>query len=242
MKPLIAGNWKMHGDISWAEKAREFNALFPQSDRTTIDVLICPPFPLLASVSAKAGSRGILTGAQNCHHEQSGAHTGEVSADMLASVGASHVILGHSERRAEGEKSQNVKDKAKAALASQLIPIICVGESLQQREKKQAVRVVKKQLKDSCPEGEGYVVAYEPIWAIGTGKVPTSEDIIKMHDTIRKVVGEHVSILYGGSVKPGNATQILALPNVNGVLVGGASLKMSDFAMIAKSALPALAH
>ncbi|MBC6402568.1 MAG: triose-phosphate isomerase [Hyphomonadaceae bacterium] len=239
MRPLIAANWKMHGSPGWAEKPREFNVLFPQTERAGIDVLICPAFPFIADVSAKAVSRGILTGAQNCHTSESGAHTGEVSASMLVSVGASYVILGHSERRAAGEKNTDVKIKTETAITAGLTPVVCVGETLAQREGNQAIRVVTKQLEESCTDDSNdYVIAYEPVWAIGTGRVPTATDIMDMHETIRNTVGDTVRILYGGSVKPDNAAEILGLVNVNGVLVGGASLDMESFSQIARRALP----
>ncbi len=234
--PLIAANWKMHGDMSWAQKPVELDAAFPIAEREHLELLICPPFPLLPALHVVAGPLNIRVGAQNCHSEIKGAHTGEVSAELLADAGADYVIVGHSERRASGETDQNVHDKAVAANRADLIPIICVGESLEQREAGDAIKVVADQLNKSVPDIEDYVIAYEPIWAIGTGKIPTMDDISDMHHAIRKRVGQDIRILYGGSVKPGNASEILAVPNVNGALIGGASLEMDSLAAIAKAA------
>lgn len=175
-------------------------------------------------------------GAQNCHAEESGAHTGEMSAAMLKSVGANYVIVGHSERRAQGESDKMVYDKALAASQASMTPIICVGESLKQREGGQASDVVSQQIKASVPKIEDYVIAYEPIWAIGTGRTATADDIAKMHQVIRKLVGAQIRILYGGSVKPKNAKEILSTKNVNGALIGGASLQMDSLAEIARQA------
>lgn len=237
MRPLIAANWKMHGDMSWVEKLRDFDRILPPSKRTEIEVLICPPAVFIAPMFKTAGGTSIKLGAQNCHAEETGAHTGEISAHMLKDAGARYVIVGHSERRAGGETSAGVKAKAKAATAIKLKPIICVGESLAQREAGKANATVKRQLSRSLPEGDKYVVAYEPIWAIGTGKTATPDDIESMHAHIREIVGDKVRILYGGSVKPANASDILHTPNVNGALIGGASLEMDSLAAIAKAAM-----
>lgn len=237
MRPLIAGNWKMNGDMAWTSKPSEFAKLLPQSQRETIDVLLCPPMPFISPLKEACVASGILLGAQNCHEKKSGAHTGEVSADMLTSVGASYVIVGHSERRAAGESSAAVMAKAKAASNSDLIPIICVGESLEQREAGKAEHIVTSQIKASLPDITDYVIAYEPIWAIGTGKTATSADIAQIHSVIRGLVSPNARILYGGSVKPANAQEILSTPNVNGALIGGASLEMDSLAAIAKAVL-----
>jgi len=170
------------------------------------------------------------------HIDKSGAHTGEMSAAMLKSVGANYVIVGHSERRAEGESDQIVCDKALAASVARMTPIICVGESLKQREGGQASDVVSQQISASVPKISDYVIAYEPIWAIGTGRTATTDDIAKMHQVIRKLVGPEIRILYGGSVKPRNAKEIMSTKNVNGALIGGASLKMDSLAEIARQA------
>jgi triosephosphate isomerase len=180
---------------------------------------------------------GILLGAQNCHAEVTGAHTGEVSAGMVKSAGANYVIVGHSERRAAGEVDADVNAKALAASKAGLTPIICVGESLAQREAGHAQSVVSGQISKSVPGGlSDYVLAYEPIWAIGTGKTATIADIAEMHGAIRSQVGSSICLLYGGSVKPANAKDILGTANVNGALIGGASLEMESLAAIAKAA------
>lgn len=235
MRTLIAANWKMHGRLDWVAKTAEFDKILPQSQRGDIDVLICPPALYLAAMATNQDD--VLIGAQNCHHAVSGAHTGEISAAMLREAGASYVIVGHSERREQGETDADVKAKAQAAHESGVIPIVCVGESLTQREAGEAEAVVTAQLAGSLPDdAKDYVVAYEPIWAIGTGKVPTISDIKDMHTHIRSIVGKDVRILYGGSVKPTNAEDILGTRNVNGALIGGASLEMDSLAAIARTA------
>jgi len=239
MRPLIAANWKMHGQMSWSSKPTDFEQIFPKEEREDISVLICPPTTLIAPMVQTANAADIWLGAQNCHAEVSGPHTGEISAAMLRDAGANFVIVGHSERRAGGETSKDVQTKARAVLAADLTPIICVGESLAERETGQAIDVVTQQLAESLPkviEGE-MVIAYEPVWAIGTGKVPTIKDITDMHACIRDIVGSDVRILYGGSVKPTNATDILAVAHVNGALIGGAGMKMDSLAAIARAAL-----
>lgn len=238
MKPLIAANWKMHGDMSWRDKPAEFDKIIPRANRQNIDVLICPPTPFIAPMVLPAKRTDIWLGAQNCHAEQSGAHTGEVSAGMLKSVGANFVIVGHSERRAGGETDAGIAAKAQAVLAEGLTPIICVGESLKQREAGQANDVVSAQLAASIPHNadmKAVIIAYEPIWAIGTGKTATPADIKTLHAHIRKIVGRATRILYGGSVKPANAHSILSTPNVNGALIGGASLDMQSLAEITQA-------
>ncbi|MGV6800474.1 MAG: triose-phosphate isomerase [bacterium] len=226
-KTLIAGNWKMNG---LQQALRESEQLKAQCrDGLGVDVLLCPPATLLKSMSDQLRDSIIQTGGQDCHDKVSGAHTGDISAEMLADAGASYVIVGHSERRADhGETDQIVQNKAAAAQRASLRPIVCVGETKQQREAGLALEIVRGQLSGSLPKGD-YVVAYEPVWAIGTGLVPTIEDIQQMHDMIRAETGPEIQILYGGSVKPGNAGEILSVENVNGALVGGASLKAEDF-------------
>lgn len=236
MRLLIAGNWKMHGEMSWVEKPNAFEALYPTKKREHLDILICPPALFIAPLVRPCSKAQIFLGGQNCHASESGAHTGEVSAGMLKSAGANYVILGHSERRAGGETDDIVRDKALAADKAGITPIICVGESLAERESGQASAVVSQQLKASVPDIKDYVVAYEPIWAIGTGKTATKSDIAQMHAVIRKIVGDKVRLLYGGSVKPKNAQEILSTKNVNGALIGGASLDMESLAAIAKAA------
>lgn len=237
MRKLIAGNWKMNGAQAWKVKPAGFDRMYAAADRGHIDVLICPPYPFIREVFVASASRRILVGGQNCHANPSGAHTGDVSAEMLADCGASFVIVGHSERRASGETNADVRAKAQAAARARLKPVICVGETLQEREASQALDVVAAQLSKSIPETiNEFVIAYEPVWAIGTGKVASLGDIEEMHAHIRKLIGEKVRILYGGSVKPGNAREILSTANVDGALIGGASLNMSDFAAIARAA------
>ena len=237
MRPLIAGNWKMHGDMDWIDKPSEFNGLMPAAEREHLDVLICPPSVFIASMAASCFEANIHLGAQNCHDAESGAHTGEVSAAMVKSAGAGFVIVGHSERRASGETDADVAAKARAASKQGLTPIICVGESLDIRKAGKAEDVVSAQINASVPDGlTDYVLAYEPIWAIGTGMTATAEDIKAMHAVIREIVGPKVRILYGGSVKPANAKEILGTENVNGALIGGASLEMESLAAIAGAA------
>lgn len=237
MRPLIAGNWKMHGRQAWSVKPAGFDKILRASDREHLDILICPPFPFIREMFVASAARNIIVGAQNCHMSKKGAHTGEVSAEMIADCGAEYVIVGHSERRAGGETDNIVNAKASAAIRAGLVPIICVGETLEQREAGDAGSVVKSQLQNSVPQGAtSYVVAYEPVWAIGTGKVAEIEDIRTMHSLIRDITGNSIRLLYGGSVKPGNAEAILGVKNVNGALIGGASLDMADFAAIARKA------
>lgn len=226
----------MHGGSDWVERISLFDDLYPKSQRADIDVLICPPAVFISGFRQAANEAGILLGGQDCHVDDSGAHTGSIAARMFADVGADYIILGHSERRAAGETSQSVIGKAKAAEAAGLVPIICVGENETQRDAGRAVETVLAQLKDSLPELNAVVVAYEPIWAIGTGKTAKPSDIAEMHDALREEVGPDVRLLYGGSVKPANAKDILSLTNVDGALIGGASLEPQDLAAIAKSA------
>ena len=238
MKPLIAGNWKMNGLGAAIGQVEALIAKFDGAMPADRDVLICPPATLVAALAARYSDEAVQIGGQNCHAESAGAHTGEISAEMLADAGAAYVIVGHSERRADcGETDADVQAKAAAALRAGLTPIICVGETQAEREAGRALDVVGAQLAGSIPEtGEAYVVAYEPVWAIGTGLTPTAGDIAEMHALIRSRVGAAARILYGGSVKPGNAGEILAIANVDGALVGGASLKADDFYPIVMAA------
>lgn len=231
LRPLIAANWKMHGDLSWTSKPSDLAAIYPASERGHLDVLICPPATLLASMND-----GVLLGGQDCHAAVSGAHTGDVSAEMLKDAGATYVIIGHSERRARGDTNADVNAKAIAATRAGLIPIICVGETENERDAGQAETVVSDQIRASVPDIEAYVIAYEPVWAIGTGKTATPNDVDEMHNAIRAQVGPTVQVLYGGSVKPANATELLALKNVDGALIGGAGLDMESLAAIARAA------
>ncbi|MCX7341597.1 MAG: triose-phosphate isomerase [Hyphomicrobiales bacterium] len=240
-KPLVAGNWKMNGLRGSLETASAIARGVDAGVRAKVDVLICPPATILHALTAAMIGTGIATGGQDCHASPSGAFTGDISAPMLADAGASFVILGHSERRTlHGETSADVKAKAEAALRALLVPIICIGETLAEREAGRTIAVVQKQVRGSLPEtatGASVVIAYEPVWAIGTGKTPTAADVAELHAEIRAELGRlvgkaeaaKVKVLYGGSVKPSNAAELMALPDVNGALVGGASLKAEDF-------------
>ncbi|MFY0660182.1 MAG: triose-phosphate isomerase [Shimia sp.] len=238
-RKLAAGNWKMNGT---AAALAELKALAALETSDTTDILICPPATLTSRAKDVAGA--VAIGGQDCHANASGAHTGDVAADMLKDAGASHVILGHSERREDhNERDEDVRNKANAAWDAGLVTVICVGESLSEREADNTLDIIGGQLAGSIPDGatgENLVVAYEPIWAIGTGKVPTMSQIGEVHDFMRmrlerrfgEGVGRTVPLLYGGSVKPSNAEEIFAVSNVDGALVGGASLKASDFGAI----------
>lgn len=231
-RKLIAGNWKMHGSRAALAELDAIAAGVPER----VEVAICPPFTLIAAAVERAP--GLPIGAQDCHANASGAHTGCVSAAMVAEAGATLCIVGHSERRADQhENDADVRGKAAAALGAGLTPIICVGETLAQREAGDAVRVVEAQLAGSLPdERAGIIVAYEPVWAIGTGRTPTTRDVAEMHAAIRAQVGDGVRILYGGSVKGSNAAELLAVDDVDGALVGGASLTAADFLPIVEAA------
>jgi triosephosphate isomerase len=249
IRPLIAGNWKMNGLKS---SKSEFDAMVAGAGSVIArtDLLVCPPATLLASFAwntrgiLPADQKALALGAQDCHPEPSGAHTGDLSAEMLADAGASFVIVGHSERRADhGETDALVRQKAEAAWRAGLIGIVCIGETRAQRDAGQTLDICGGQLSGSLPDGAtaaNLVVAYEPVWAIGTGLTPTAEDVKQVHQFIRdklisrfKGEGAKIRILYGGSVKPSNAAELMAIPNVNGALVGGASLKAADFLAIA---------
>lgn len=237
-RPYIVGNWKMHGTRAMLAEAR---AIDRASERLIkVEVAVAPPYTLIHAIRKEAGLIGV--GAQDCHPADGGAHTGDISAAMLKDAGAGFVIVGHSERRADhGEKDAHVRSKADAALAAGMNVIVCVGETEAERDAGKAESVVNKQLEGSLPEcvaaGTNVTVAYEPVWAIGTGRTPTVEDIGAMHNSIRaqlvKIYGEEeggqVSILYGGSVKPDNAAELLAADEVGGALVGGASLTAESF-------------
>ncbi|KRA83248.1 triose-phosphate isomerase [Altererythrobacter sp. Root672] len=236
-RPYIVGNWKMHGTRAMLSEARAIDRAAERLLKA--EVAIAPPFTLIHASRKEASLIGI--GAQDCHAAEGGAHTGDISAAMLKDSGAGFVIVGHSERRADhGETDAAVKAKAEAGLAAGLSVIVCVGETEAQRDSGEAEAVVATQLDGSLPRGEGVAervtVAYEPVWAIGTGRTPTIEDIAAMHRSIRARLGEiygeagaQVRILYGGSVKPENASEILATEEVGGALVGGASLTAESF-------------
>lgn len=245
--PVIAGNWKMNGLNAALAEVDTLAGLLAAGEMPRCLVAICPPATLLAALSQRGATAGIVTGGQDCHANVSGAHTGDISAQMLADAGAQMVIVGHSERRTDhGETDAMVAAKAMAALGARLTPIICVGETRAEREAGQAEAVVERQLSGSIPDevkGAPFIVAYEPVWAIGTGLTPTNSDIEAMHGHIRRLLaarfgseGARVPILYGGSLKPANAREILAIPEVNGGLVGGASLLAKDFYAIIAAA------
>ncbi len=240
-RPLLAGNWKMNGLRAALTQIRLIASGFDADLREKIDVLVCPPATLLAAASAIAAPADVLLGGQDCHTQDAGAHTGDISAAMLADAGATYVIVGHSERRADhGESDALVRAKAIAALNAGLIPIICVGETRQQREAGEAEAIVGGQIAGSVPPDiapERMVLAYEPVWAIGTGLTPTPQDVAQMHGFARKRLDASLGagkaararILYGGSVKPSNAKELMSVFDVDGALVGGASLLASDF-------------
>jgi triosephosphate isomerase len=242
-RPLIAGNWKMNGlKASMAEFEAMIAGAGPVAAKA--DLLVCPPTTLVAAFAEKARGSKMTVGAQDCHPKPSGAHTGDISAEMLADSGAGAVIVGHSERRADhGESDALVRQKAEAAWRAGLLAVVCIGETQEQRDAGQTLPVCGGQLAGSLPDGTtaaNTVVAYEPVWAIGTGRTPTAADVEQVHRFIRdrlterfKAEGERIRILYGGSVKPSNAAELMAVRNVNGALIGGASLKAADFLAIA---------
>lgn len=238
-KSIVAGNWKMNGLSASIDQLRELSTLIENGQPAACNVLICPPFTLLSAFAAQTSS-AIAIGAQDCHMNVSGAHTGDISAEMIKDAGASYVIVGHSERRADhGETSDVVAAKAKAGISANLQVIICVGETESERDAGKTVDVVLSQVSTSIPDtanAEDIIIAYEPVWAIGTGRTPTVEDVKDVHAAIRTAlverfgdIGNSISILYGGSVKPSNANELMSVENVNGALVGGASLKAEDF-------------
>src|ERR1700736_2954898 len=245
IRPLIAGNWKMNG---LKASLGEFEAMLAGVPEVAgrADLLVCPPATLIAAFADRArGSKVLTVGAQDCHPEASGAHTGDISAEMLADAGASAIIVGHSERRADhGESDGLVRQKTEAVWRAGLTAIVCVGETQHQRDAGQTLDICAGQLKLSLPDrakADNLVVAYEPVWAIGTGLTPTVKDVEQIHGFIRDLLigrfnaeGARIRILYGGSVKPSNATELMAVENVNGALVGGASLKAADFLAIAR--------
>jgi triosephosphate isomerase len=243
IRPLIAGNWKMNGLKS---SMVEFEAMLAGAPALVgkADLLVCPPATLIAGFADKARGSSLAVGGQDCHPKASGAHTGDLSAEMLADAGATAIIVGHSERRADhGESDTLVRQKAEAAWRAGLTAIVCIGETRAQRDAGQTLDVCGGQLTGSLPDAAAaanLVVAYEPVWAIGTGLTPTTQDVEQVHQFIRDVLsdrfkgeGGRIRILYGGSVKPSNAAELMGAANVNGALVGGASLKAADFLAIA---------
>ncbi|MDP3960350.1 MAG: triose-phosphate isomerase [Pseudorhodobacter sp.] len=240
MRKLAAGNWKMNGT---ATSLAEVKALLAAHPAPGCEMLLCPPATLIARMAALAQGTKLQIGGQDCHAKASGAHTGDISAAMLIDAGASHVILGHSERRADhGETDPAVRAKAEAAIDAGLVAVVCLGETEGQRDSGQTLDVIGRQLSGSVPDAASaatLVIAYEPIWAIGSGRTPTLAEIAEVHGFLRARLGTRfgtqaagIRLLYGGSVKPSNAAEIFAVPDVDGALVGGASLKAADFGAI----------
>lgn len=247
-KLLIAGNWKMNGLVAEGTNlAKGVAEAVKKAGKVECEFLVCPPFTLLSNVKKALRGAKVNLGAQDCHFAEKGAHTGDISPVMLKDIGCQYVILGHSERRTDHyESNELVNKKAQAAHTAGLKTIICVGETLSEREAGKALEVCTKQIIESVPEdstSSNTVIAYEPVWAIGTGKVPTTKDVEEVHAAIRKTLAKKLGkgnankmrILYGGSVKPNNAKELLSLEDVDGALIGGASLKVEDFMGIAKN-------
>jgi triosephosphate isomerase len=247
-RKLVAGNWKMNGlRRTGTQLALDLAGQARIADRLACDILVCPPATLLWPVATALAGSLIAVGGQDCHSARAGAHTGDISAEMLGDVGCTYVIVGHSERRSDhGESDATVRAKAQAAQAAGLTPIVCVGETAAQRKAGKTLKVIESQVEGSVPPGSTaatVVVAYEPVWAIGTGLSASATDVAAAHAHIRAVLGRGlgdaaaagIRILYGGSVKPDNAAELLALADVDGALVGGASLKANDFWAIATS-------
>ncbi len=245
-RPLIAGNWKMNGlrtdALALAKGVADGSRQAGWTDR---ELLICPPATLVMAVAEAVRGSGVFVGGQNCHAEPSGAHTGDIAAEMLRDAGCSHVIVGHSERRTDcGETDAIVRAKAEAGWRAGLVPIVCIGETQAEHEAGKTLSVLESQIKGSVPAGATaakLIVAYEPVWAIGSGKTPTVAQVAAAHAHIRKMLGgsmadaASVRLLYGGSVKAGNAAELLAAGDVDGALVGGASLDAAEFLAIAKA-------
>lgn len=246
--PFIAGNWKMNGMGAEADALAESVARHVKTTKPTAEVGIFPPFTMLNRLQKTLKSSDIKLGGQDCHESESGAFTGSISPSMLKETGSTHVIIGHSERRQyQGETNADVCLKAKAAIAAGLVPIICIGESLEQRQSGQALEMLGQQLRETCSfslDADQFILAYEPVWAIGTGLTAEPAQIREAHAHIRKLFSsmkniehaEEIRILYGGSVKAANAPEILAIDHVDGVLVGGASLKADEFCSIIDAA------
>lgn len=240
IKPLIAGNWKMNGLRADMDEFAAIAQGYSSELNGKADAMICPPFTLIAALANHPDRGALAVGAQDCHTAASGAHTGDISGGMIADCGAKAAIVGHSERREDHKESDAlVADKAKAVWSAGLTAIICVGETEAERRAGTTLSVVEQQLSGSVPEGataQNTVIAYEPVWAIGTGLTPETSDVAEVHAFMRNFLAERlgeegktIRLLYGGSVKPGNASELMAVPHVNGALVGGASLKATDF-------------
>jgi triosephosphate isomerase len=237
-KPLVAGNWKMNGTTASLKEARLLAGML-KDVRLKCDVMICPPATLITTIKTVVKGARIRLGGQDCHWDAQGAHTGDISAEMLKDAGCSAVIVGHSERRSNhGETDETVRRKAEAAHRAGLTAIICIGETLEERKAGHTLAVISRQLKGSVPAQampENTVNADVPVWAIGTGLTPTLPEVGEVHSSIRDQTDPQMRILYGGSVKPANAVELMSVPNVNGALVGGASLKAADFIGIIKA-------
>lgn len=243
VRPLVAGNWKMNGTGEALSELRTMTAGLKAMEDRSFDALICLPATLLSRAAETLKGKSLMLGGEDCHVADSGAHTGDISASMLKDAGADYVIVGHSERRTDhGETDEMVRAKADAAWKAGLTAIICVGETLQERDSGKTLDVIARQCQASVPDDTDaaqMVIAYEPVWAIGTGKTPTVGDVAEVHAFLRDSLytrfgdeGTKIRLLYGGSVKPDNAADLLGIPHVNGALVGGASLKADDFLAI----------
>ena len=240
VRPLLAGNWKMNGLKTALNEALAVSDAIQARSGPAVDVMICPPATLVMVLAEVTRETPLLLGAQDCHWSPSGAHTGDISAEMVKDAGGVAVIVGHSERRSDhGELDRHVRAKAEAAHRAGLVAIICIGETAGERDSAMTLDVVARQIAGSVPDGatpENTVIAYEPVWAIGTGKTPTAEDVRSVHAHIRQCLAGRfgsaagaIRLLYGGSVKPNNARELMGVENVDGALVGGASLKAEDF-------------
>jgi triosephosphate isomerase len=243
-RPLVAGNWKMNGLRASLAEIAAIGRGYDGALKARADLLVCPPATLLAAAAAEASGSGVAVGAQDCHGSANGAHTGDIAAEMIADAGATYVIVGHSERRVDhGETSEAVRRKAEAAFRAGLTAVVCIGETEAERKAGRTLAVLGAQIDGSVPpsaDAARLALAYEPVWAIGTGLTPTSADVAEAHAFIRERLerllpgrSAGVRILYGGSVKPGNAAELMGVANVDGALVGGASLKAEDFLAIA---------
>lgn len=241
--PLVAGNWKMNGTRASLDQIKAMAEGVKGELSAKVETLICPPATLLYVATALCDDSPLMIGAQDCHQKQSGAHTGDVSAEMIADCFGTHVIVGHSERRTDhAESNALVRAKTEAAYAAELVAIVCIGETGDERKSGKTLDVLKRQLAESLPDAataENTVIAYEPVWAIGTGLTPTAADVEEAHAFMRKELvsrfgdaGAKMRILYGGSVKPANARELMGVANVDGALIGGASLKAEDFLAI----------
>ena len=246
IRPLVAGNWKMNGTSAALGELEAIAKGFTAGLDAVSEALLCVPATLLERASSILSTTPVRTGGQDCHHAPSGPHTGDISAEMLKDAGASHVLVGHSERRQDhGESDADIAAKAQAAWRAGLIAIICIGETRQEREDGRTLEVLSRQISGSVPvdaRAATTIIAYEPVWAIGTGLTPSTGDVAEAHAHIRDQLSvrigaqsAHTRLLYGGSVKPSNAGELLGVPHVNGALIGGASLKAVDFLAIAEA-------